>query len=411
MSQHDGVLDNAPGATFRADANAALAAILGLSSGTSAPSTTYAYMLWADTTNTLLKQRNAANSAWITVGTLDATNLGLLALTGGTLTGALTMSGKPLLLAKGAAVASGATADIWSPADGNLIHITGTSAISSFGTAPQAGSFRICIADAACSLTHGSNLVLPGAANITLAAEDIFVVFADTTTKHRVLGPFFAAGFPTSMLRDDAVTLAKMAHGTRGDLIKYGVSGAPAYLALGTAGQFLKSDGTDTVWGAGGVTPTVKQHSATTSGTTVTVTGLTADEIEIHFNDVSGSSNGTEYRIELSSTNGSSWISSGLDSWSASGNAEAYEDNAALWKLVEASPLDSSVTFDAVIRITGLRKVSTNARKGYQMQGFASDLQAFYGGGRLASTAAIDAIRISINTGSFDAGSVTIIER
>lgn len=56
-------------------------------SGTSAPSPTVAYMLWADTTNNLLKIRNAADSAWITIGDLTAANLGLLPLSGGTMTG------------------------------------------------------------------------------------------------------------------------------------------------------------------------------------------------------------------------------------------------------------------------------------------------------------------------------------
>jgi hypothetical protein len=46
-------------------------------------------MWWADTTTGFLKQRNSANSAWITIGTLAADNLGLLSLAGGTLTGAL----------------------------------------------------------------------------------------------------------------------------------------------------------------------------------------------------------------------------------------------------------------------------------------------------------------------------------
>lgn len=89
MSQHDYDLANAPGSTFRSDLNNALAAIKTLNSGATAPSSTSALMLWADTANNLLKIRNAADSGWVTIGTLSATNLGLLALTGGTLTGAL----------------------------------------------------------------------------------------------------------------------------------------------------------------------------------------------------------------------------------------------------------------------------------------------------------------------------------
>src|SRR6185436_4283983 len=67
MSQHDYVLDNASGAAFRSDLNNALLAVASLNSGASEPSTTYAYMFWYDTTNNVLKQRNAANNAWVTI--------------------------------------------------------------------------------------------------------------------------------------------------------------------------------------------------------------------------------------------------------------------------------------------------------------------------------------------------------
>lgn len=70
MPQHDMIIANDTAANVRSDLNNALAALVGVSSGASAPGTTYAYMLWADTTNGLLKQRNAANSGWIIRGTL-----------------------------------------------------------------------------------------------------------------------------------------------------------------------------------------------------------------------------------------------------------------------------------------------------------------------------------------------------
>lgn len=87
MTQHDQNLANAAGATFRADANNALAALFSNSSGATEPTTTVAYQWWADTTTGLLKIRNAANSAWVTVGTLASTNLGLASLDGATFTG------------------------------------------------------------------------------------------------------------------------------------------------------------------------------------------------------------------------------------------------------------------------------------------------------------------------------------
>jgi hypothetical protein len=89
MAQHDYIIANQSGAGFRSDLNNGLAAIVSQNSGAAEPSTTYAYQWWADTTTGLLKIRNAANNAWITIGTLASANLGLLSLAGGTLTGAL----------------------------------------------------------------------------------------------------------------------------------------------------------------------------------------------------------------------------------------------------------------------------------------------------------------------------------
>lgn len=71
MSQHDMNLANAAGAAFRSDLNDALGALITNSSGASAPATTFAYQWWADTTTGLLKIRNAANSAWISILTIS----------------------------------------------------------------------------------------------------------------------------------------------------------------------------------------------------------------------------------------------------------------------------------------------------------------------------------------------------
>jgi hypothetical protein len=67
MSQHDMDIGNANGAGVRADLNAAVLALVTQSSGATAPTTTFSYQFWADTTAGILKQRNAANSAWIDV--------------------------------------------------------------------------------------------------------------------------------------------------------------------------------------------------------------------------------------------------------------------------------------------------------------------------------------------------------
>ena len=84
---HDYIISNGTGAAVRSDLNDALAAIVSNNSSATAPATTYAYQWWVDTTTGLLKQRNAANSAFVTIGTLGSTNLGLASLAGATFTG------------------------------------------------------------------------------------------------------------------------------------------------------------------------------------------------------------------------------------------------------------------------------------------------------------------------------------
>jgi hypothetical protein len=87
VAQHDYVISNGTGAAVRSDLNGALGAIATNNSGATEPTTTYAYQWWPDTTTGLLKIRNAANSGWVTVGTLASTNLGLASLAGATFTG------------------------------------------------------------------------------------------------------------------------------------------------------------------------------------------------------------------------------------------------------------------------------------------------------------------------------------
>lgn len=87
-------LANQSGLAFRTELNTILAAVVSQNSGSSAPSTTNAYQLWVDTSVTpaLLKIRNGANNAWITIGDVTAANLGLASLAGATFTGNVTMN-------------------------------------------------------------------------------------------------------------------------------------------------------------------------------------------------------------------------------------------------------------------------------------------------------------------------------
>jgi hypothetical protein len=83
---------------------------------------------------------------------------------------------------KATAIATAATTNIWATG-GDYAHLTGTNAVTSFGSAPKAGAERMVIADADFILTNGANLVCPGGANVLVRSGDIFKVRADTVAK------------------------------------------------------------------------------------------------------------------------------------------------------------------------------------------------------------------------------------
>lgn len=91
-------------------------------------------------------------------------------------------------------------------------------------------------------------------------------------------------GVSTAKLADNAVTLAKMAGGTAGNLITYDASGDPAAVATGNAGDVLTSNGT-------GAAPTFQPLSAggglqsmqvfTSSGTWTKPMGITKVKVTV----------------------------------------------------------------------------------------------------------------------------------
>ncbi len=209
--QADYVVSNGTGAAVRSDINGQLAAIVTNNSGAVEPTTTYAFQWWADTTTGLLKIRNAANSAFVTVGTLASANLGLLtttsaastylALAGGTITGALEIS------SAGSLVFEGSTADgnettlaVTDPTTDRTITLpdaTGTVPLLGLAqsyTAAQRGAITALTSASTVtpdfslannfSLTLGHNATLANPTNLTAGQSGVIFITQDASTAY-----------------------------------------------------------------------------------------------------------------------------------------------------------------------------------------------------------------------------------
>ena len=97
--------------------------------------------------------------------------------------GFLDTNSKFISHAQGTAIASVAgDTDIWANFDGNTVHITGTNAITDFGTPKSAGDSMWVIFDAAASVVDSATITVAGNTNYQAAANDLALVYALTTS-------------------------------------------------------------------------------------------------------------------------------------------------------------------------------------------------------------------------------------
>jgi len=142
VSQASLSIPNESGAAFRADVNTNLQALGTLQSGATAPTTTYAYMLWADTTNAQLKQRDSSNASWIVLGALGSTNLGHATLASPTFTGTVTIpAGASISGYLTTSSASSTYAPLASPTFTGTVTIPAGASISGYATTSSLSSY------------------------------------------------------------------------------------------------------------------------------------------------------------------------------------------------------------------------------------------------------------------------------
>ena len=349
MAQHDYIIANQSGAAFRSDLNSGLAAIVSQNSGATLPSTTYAYQWWADTTTGLLKIRNAANNAWITVGTLATANLGLLSLAGGTLTGAV------------------------------LADDAGTAALPAiaFDGDPDTGVYRKG-ANQLGLTAGGTERAFVDSNGVTLQAQgDLRLADADSSN-------WVALHAPATVAANITLTVPS---------------------TVGTADQSLVTDGTGVLSFAARSRLVQGTAVATTSGTSVDFTSIPSwvRRITVMFNGVSTNST-SPVQIQLGT-------SGGVETTGYFGDATAITAAAAAYA-VYSSGFVSPGSVAAALRFGFLTIVNINSNV-WVASGTVGDNATFAGTfqGAKNLSATLDRIRLTTvnGTDTFDAGTANIL--
>lgn len=113
-------------------------------------------------------------------------------------------------------IASATTTDLGSTLAGSIT-VSGTTAITSFGSTAPIGSVKHVYFSGALTLTHnGTSLILPGAANIVTAAGDCLIARHEGSGNWRVLTYLRAAGRPLSSGATDTLVSGFTATSTNG---------------------------------------------------------------------------------------------------------------------------------------------------------------------------------------------------
>lgn len=128
-------------------------------------------------------------TANLACGGYALTGVGDVTLNSGKL---LTMTAGSAYWAKGADVASAAALSIG--ADGNYFHVTGTTTITSIASKQAGTLIALRFADALTFTHNATTLILPGAANITTAANDVALMVSEGSGNWRCVNYAKASG-------------------------------------------------------------------------------------------------------------------------------------------------------------------------------------------------------------------------
>lgn len=312
--------------------------------------------------------------------------------------------------ARGAAIASGSTVNLGATADGEFVHITGTTTISSFGTV-AAGIERTLVFDGALTLTHSSNLLCPYLTTFTTTAGDVMTwrsegsgvwkcvshLPASSSSERDRLG-LGSAAVETIGTEDGHVGLLS----TVSDRIDAAIAGFTEIPSVsGHEGEALIVNSGVVAWGRGFKKRTVTSASGSSVGFTSLPSNV--DYFKIILNDVSPSATAVAHiRLGVSG----SAISSGYES-----QRTYIEDPSTISITAETTSISSVACTNA----------TTKLRVAVEIWSIGSDkwmasLSGFRGGdgrmawsvGNITLSGTLDSLFVALSTGTFDDGQIAL---
>jgi hypothetical protein len=255
----------------------------------------------------------------------------------------------------------------------------------------------------------GSSFTVSGS-TITFASN---LATGDAIDFIQILGDVLDLGTPsdatvsTAKLADDAVTLAKMASGTDGNIISYDASGNPVAIATGNDGQVLTSTGAGSPPAFETLVSgfTLGTPVATTSGSFIDFTGIPSTAKMIILNMQNVSLSGSDHiRIQIGDSGGveTSGYDCGLGEI-GSGSSQDITNGLPMYVAQSGRSVISTVFITLSNSSTNLYNLSCNTcRKD------SSQMQIAVG--KKALSGVLDRVRIE-TTGSdtFDTGTANIM--
>lgn len=186
---------------------------------------------------------------------------------------------------------------------GDTITIPAGATITNNGTANGFGS-----ADTE-KVKVSANDTTAGFLNGKLVAGTNISLTEGTDGGNETLTAALSGTIATAQIADDAVTLAKMAPGTDGNIISYDASGNPVAVATGSAGQVLTSAGAGappTFAAASSDFVKISTTSVSSATSSVSLTGINSTYMNyvIKASDIAQASTGTNLRFRYINASG-----------------------------------------------------------------------------------------------------------